>query len=283
MKTLALISIFALLHSEPGKLENFKKTINNLKLSSSECFKEIMVEHKHKSHFLLPSHLLSFMENFKPFRMSFSNAIDLKDNKLRLTWFFSEYALDGDNDENMKSIKALLVKDGFEEKEIEGDYSLKYLKSGKLFNTQVIFDDLVNYEGGKEEKCGGTLIYIIEVNKPVQSPLISEALEILPSLKFESFPKTIYDFISSQKFSSINYGGTWERYYTWSVSIPYSIKEKMKVDLDTIKESLEKEGYEVKDNDDNNFTYRSTGQKGSSWFYISIEENTLELRFQPNS
>jgi hypothetical protein len=283
MKIISIMLLLSVLSTEPAKLSSIKKAVEKLELGTNESFKNLMNTNKHKTHFLLPQHLLSFIDSFPPFRFSYSNAVDFQDGKLRLTWFFSEFALEGNEEDNRKKIKTFMEKDGFTEKEAEGDFSMKYIKPGTKFSTDFMFLDLVNFTGGKGAKCGGTLVYSIELSASIKPATINEALETLPSLKFETFPKTVYAFISGEQFSSINYGGTWQRYYTWSVSIPFANKEKMKTELQTIRKLLEKDGYEVDDEKENEITYRSTDHIGGSWFYITVENSNLELRFQPNS
>jgi hypothetical protein len=283
MKTITLMLLLSVLGTEPSKPGSFKKAIEKLELKTSEGFEKLMNSNKHKSHFLLPQQLLCFIDSFPPFRFSFSNSIDFQDDKYRLTWFFSEYALEGNEEEVSETIKSFMEKAGFTEKEAEGDFSMKYLKSGEKYSTEFMLLDLVNFTGGKGSKCGGTLVFSIELSDIIKPAKISEVLEALPSLKFESFPKAVYSLIEGQGFSNITYGGTWQRYYTWSVSLPYQSTIKLKVDLQLIKSELQTDGFEIDEEKGGEITYRSTDHIGGSWFYITVEENNLELRFQPNS
>lgn len=275
-----LLSIFG---TEPIKETSLEKAVNKLELTTNEQFKKKMTDNKHKSHFLLPQHLYTFIDSFPPFRFSFSNSMDFQDGKVILTWFFSEYALEGNQQGRNEEIAQFLKNDEFTKEEADGDFSMKYTKEEGFFSTRFIMLDLVNYEGGDREMCGGTLVYSIELSSKIKPVKINEALEVLPSLQFEFFPKKLYAIIADLPFTNITYGGTWQRYYTWSVSIPYSNPLKQKVDLKMFKDELEDEGFEIVEEQENKITYRSTDHIGGSWFYITVEENNLELRFQPNS
>ena len=120
----------------------------------------------------------------------------------------------------------------------------------------------------------------------MQQPTVAWVVEFYPQIACPELPAEVFDYLKEKKIEHMSYGGTWERYYIWGVSIPAGDGKEAESMLNDVVVIIDKLGYSLWKEEGGVKTYqkKGTGGETSSFMDLEIEENNLfRLRFQPRS
>ena len=263
---------------------DFKNAISKINFYQNNNIKQFLKNSKHDVNIALTYELATFLAKLTPFRFDIKYGIQYYDNKISFWWFISEFGIKGNNVDGINKITEILEKLGFKHQKImQNQYGYNeyhYDKNDEFLTHHLFIEGLENFDGTKEEKCGGSLSYNIQVNIPTSEDKLSEILTFYPKIKCKSLPNELFELFKNKKISYIGYGGTWYRYYTWNIKISLANNPNLLSDIQKILSSLK---YKLYQENKNHFTYKSSGNH-TSFIYLSLKEKGfLSFRFQPNS
>jgi hypothetical protein len=271
---------------EKGTMEYFIKTLD---LQATGKYNEILVEGKHRTDRVAPDVVRGFIEGIEITRFSLTQGAKFEDGKATLWWFISDFGAKGKPEEVLASIQdifktfGLMAQEPVEDEDGWKEYS--FVKETDEMKWFIKMKELDRFIGSKEPMCGGDVICNITFREPIAQPAVGEMVESYPQIACPALPGEVLDYLKDKKVEHMSYGGTWEWYYTWGVTIPAgeeTAAEKMLNDVAGIIGNL---GFEVWKEEEGRVTYQRQGLVGetSSFMDLEIDDSRFELRFQPQS
>jgi hypothetical protein len=265
-------------------VEYFIKALN---LKAEGEYSEILVSEKHKANRVAPKLIVDLIETQDLTRMEMRSSVEYKGEIFTASWFFSEIAFEGKPDEVLQSIHELMSEHKFSfEDPIMNEHGYKeyhFRKEDDIGKHHFLLTELEMYVGIKKPISGSEITYRISSKDKFSQPTVGEVLKVYPEIICPELPDVLMEYMKDRKIGHIGYGGTWERYYTWSVTIPSEKLESAKEDLEEVTEIIKDLGYELWEEEKGVKTYQKKGD-AYSFIYLSIEdERVFYFRFQPYS
>jgi hypothetical protein len=271
---------------EEGSMEYFIKTLD---LKATGKYKEILVDGKHKTDRVAPDVVRGFVEGIEITRFSLTQGVKFEDGKATLWWFISDFGAKGKPEEVMASIQDIFKTYGFTAQEpVEDENGWKefsFVKEENGLDYLIKMKELDRFIGSKEPTCGGDVICDITYKSTLPQTTVAEMIRLYPQIACPELPLEVLEYIKGQKVAHMSYGGTWERYYTWGVTIPEGDETAAKKMLNNVAGIIEDLGFKVWKEEDGRITYQRQGLAGetSSFMDLEADSSLFELRFQPKS
>jgi hypothetical protein len=272
---------------EKGTMEYFIKTLD---LKATGKYRDILIERKHKTDRIAPDAVRGFIEEIEITRFAFKQGAKFENEKATLWWFVSEFGAKGKPGNVIAEIKKVFEAQGFTALDpVEDEHGWKefsFVKETDEMQFVIKTKELEPFVGSKEPMCGGDIIFDIAYRKPVQPSTVSGMIKLYPQIACPELPAEVLNYVNEHKIVHMSYGGTWERYYTWSVAISAEDEKAAENMLGDVEEIIGGLGYSLWKEEGGIKTYQRQGSGGETPSFMDLEidkGSIFMLRFQPRS
>ncbi len=212
-----------------------------------------------------------------------------------LTWWCGELGLRG-RPEQVREMVDAAFRDLDFTRAPEGDAWTFYRQaSGTL--TEVALEGPRRWTGGRETACGLRVRWTVKAVTASPSPTVAEVLREFPWLADARVDRAPVDAVASLPTAEVSFGGTWSRYFTWTVTVgaadPASATRAPSAGalgadapaedptLQSIDRALRDCGYVLQPGDEREYRRENSGSY--AWLEGPDASRRITLRIQPES
>ncbi len=268
-------------------IQQLETVKTRLSLASSPDFSRLLAGNKHNPDLPAPPLWRGLLSALHPFRFDYVNGVACTEHVLRFYWYCSEFGSAGTPEQVIGVIKDLLREQGFTAHSAgKNEYGVDeyvFIKQDRDTEHNLTVEGVERFIGTREPRCGGRLLYEINMQTNGARPTVRETLKAFPWLACPELPATLLDFFNDKAFSSLNYGGTWTRYYDWGLTIPCATPEaaaEMLARLDGLLAGL---GFFPEKKDADILIYHPAQSYAPIIYLDSSEKTVVAFRIQPYS
>jgi hypothetical protein len=257
-----------------------KAMITACKIESDSDFGKILKDLDHLPQGVAPPELRSLVAAAAPFRMSLDSGCSWKKGKLSLYWWVNEFGVKKSVSVLNSIFEETLKSQGFSPDKGSGTDRL-YIKQTGDYTRRVRIDRIERFIGTSTPSSGGAFLFEIEYAKEVGQPSLALVLAEYPALRCGEMLPEIMDFLRDKPVTNVGYGGTWRRYYDFSVDTLYKNEKEAEAGLDVLVKIAASLGFSLDRDDNGVLTYMKEGSSGPV-LYLSLEkDNIVNFRIQP--
>jgi hypothetical protein len=286
------ICLFSCSNSDNTNDENTTEDDTNIssdfykraEIDTDKDFKALMLEDKQSPDRVAPLTLRNFLNSLEVYRIELHTAFKMKSEKISFSWWMGEVAVEDSYKVVKEKIINFFKNNGFESLQTDDEFEFSYERQHNNLLERVKIVDLFPFTG-KANSCGFGMYY--EITFPdiynEKEFTLNKVFKIHPNLVCPELPESIIDEFGERPVDYVNYGGTWQRFYTISISFPIQTETETKILGDKLIDLLKVEGFAL-DSDINDEELRYRNQSGAfAYVEIDIVNNKLYFRLQPYS
>jgi hypothetical protein len=256
---------------------------NSMKLRDDGDYGKLMNNCKHPAGRLAPEIFRDFIEAMEPQRIYFSQGVDFSDGVISFWWNCNEIGIKGPADSLMKATDMFLTGNDFTLQESMSNTSLRvyqYVQGTRIYQF-TIADTVKNRQKGMTTFTSQLKVMLTTY---INAPLTSDMLKLYPAIRCADLPTGIFNVIRKQTFRSIAFGGTWERYYTWEVRLPFPTEDALSEVRKKLISAILDYGFVFFNENEGITVFKIQLTETNSYIYLSKPDDfTLKFRFQANS
>ncbi|MFO0618538.1 MAG: hypothetical protein U0414_38450 [Polyangiaceae bacterium] len=229
----------------------------------------------HKQDLPAPRHLRQLLLRLDVVRMDFYSGFTDDGGRMRLAWGSTELGMRGAPDAALARFAAIVEPLGLAPSSSEGSKHT-WTATREGVTERVTIDRLAPWMGGRESACGAELSYELEVAAPRPSKTLREVLTTFPHLRLAAADASIYDGLADQAVFTVDVGGTWTRFYEFSLTVEAASNGR-------IAELLGQAGYQSRGHDRDYETLHRESTGSFAYLHDPDARGHVELSLQPYS
>jgi len=266
----------------PGKPDSLTAFVQWMELEAGGSYGTIMASRKHPEGRLAPEVFRDYISEMEPQRIHFCQGVEWAPDLVTFWWSMEECAI-------KSSIDTVLEQTAFFFKQREyipvtgipeNEFKVELTEGTRTYSFRLW--DFTKYPDSK--LCGGKIRLSVRFFSSIEAPRVGETLKIYPALNAPEFPVSLMKILKSKTFSSLSYGGTWDRNYLWSLEIPCQTEENLLELRKVLIKAILDYGFLFHSESEGVAAFKLHFADNTSFIYLSPEaDEVLKIMFRANS